>query len=144
MTIYVNVDSLNLGFPYFNFLGGYQWEKTPCMLLTVVCAVGLRLPGLTVISAWLIYPSPGILLLHSNHHHHQSKSFTSPKVIKFHNCDDNHHHPHFHHYHCLKSNCYLMQECLPRIIKLMWTLPITRCFRANLYSLPLTGVSLPW
>ena len=25
--IYVNVDSPNLGFPYFNFLGGYQWEK---------------------------------------------------------------------------------------------------------------------
>ena len=23
-TIYVNVDSPNLGFPYFNFLGGYQ------------------------------------------------------------------------------------------------------------------------
>ena len=28
--IYVNVDTPNLGFPYFNFLGGYQWEKTPC------------------------------------------------------------------------------------------------------------------
>ena len=28
--IYVNVDSPNLGFPYFNFLGGYQWKKTPC------------------------------------------------------------------------------------------------------------------
>ena len=28
--IYVNVDSPNLGFPYFNFLGGYQWrEKHP-------------------------------------------------------------------------------------------------------------------
>ena len=25
--IYVNVDSPNLGFPYFNFLGGYQWNK---------------------------------------------------------------------------------------------------------------------
>ena len=25
--IYVNVDSPNLGFPYFNFLGWYQWEK---------------------------------------------------------------------------------------------------------------------
>ena len=25
--IYVNVDSPNLGFPYFNFLGGYQWKK---------------------------------------------------------------------------------------------------------------------
>ena len=25
--IYVNVYSPNLGFPYFNFLGGYQWEK---------------------------------------------------------------------------------------------------------------------
>ena len=29
--IYVNVDSPNLGFPYFNFLGGYQLKKTPCM-----------------------------------------------------------------------------------------------------------------
>ena len=27
--IYVNVDSPNLGFPYF--LGGYLWKKTPCM-----------------------------------------------------------------------------------------------------------------
>ena len=25
--IYVNIDSPKLGFPYFNFLGGYQWEK---------------------------------------------------------------------------------------------------------------------
>ena len=25
--IYVDIDSPNLGFPYFNFLGGYQWEK---------------------------------------------------------------------------------------------------------------------
>ena len=25
--IYVNVDSPNLGFPYFNFLGGYKWEE---------------------------------------------------------------------------------------------------------------------
>ena len=27
--IYVNVDSPNLDFPYFNFLGGYQWKKSP-------------------------------------------------------------------------------------------------------------------
>ena len=27
--IYVNVDSPNLGFPYFNFLGGYQFKKHP-------------------------------------------------------------------------------------------------------------------
>ena len=27
--IYVNVDSPNLGFPYFNFLGGYQLKKHP-------------------------------------------------------------------------------------------------------------------
>ena len=26
-TIYVNVDSPNLGFPYFNFLGEAQWKK---------------------------------------------------------------------------------------------------------------------
>ena len=30
--IYVNVDSPNLGFTYFNFLGGYQLKKHPvCM-----------------------------------------------------------------------------------------------------------------
>ena len=29
--IYANVDSPNLGFPYFNFLGGYQLKKTPCI-----------------------------------------------------------------------------------------------------------------
>ena len=28
--IYISVDSPNLGFPYFNFLGGYQWKKSPC------------------------------------------------------------------------------------------------------------------
>ena len=31
-TIYVNVDSPNLGFPYFNFLGEAQYKKTPCIL----------------------------------------------------------------------------------------------------------------
>ena len=32
-TIYVNVDSPNLGFPYFNFLGGLPVKKkTPCIL----------------------------------------------------------------------------------------------------------------
>ena len=30
-TIYVNVDSRNLGFTYFNFLGGGQSKKTPCI-----------------------------------------------------------------------------------------------------------------
>ena len=29
--IYVNIDSPNLGFPYFDFLGGYQWKKSPCI-----------------------------------------------------------------------------------------------------------------
>ena len=29
-TIYVAVESPNLGFPYFNFLGGCQLKKTPC------------------------------------------------------------------------------------------------------------------
>ena len=29
-SIYVNAETPNLGFPYFNFLGGYQW-KTPCI-----------------------------------------------------------------------------------------------------------------
>ena len=28
--IYVAVDSPNLGFPCFNFLGGYQLKKIPC------------------------------------------------------------------------------------------------------------------
>ena len=27
--IYINVDSPNLGFPYFNFLGVTQWRKNP-------------------------------------------------------------------------------------------------------------------
>ena len=31
-TIYVNVDSPYLGFPHFNVLGGYQWEKLPCII----------------------------------------------------------------------------------------------------------------
>ena len=30
--MYVDVDSSNLGFPYFNFLGGYQWKKHPVNL----------------------------------------------------------------------------------------------------------------
>ena len=44
--IYVNVDTPNLGFPYFNFLGGYQLEKTPCMIRNLWCiSMGqLRLP----------------------------------------------------------------------------------------------------
>ena len=29
--IYVNVDSPNLGFPYFNFLEEAQWKKSPCI-----------------------------------------------------------------------------------------------------------------
>ena len=29
--IYVNVDSPNLGFPYFNFFGGTSKKKTPCI-----------------------------------------------------------------------------------------------------------------
>ena len=40
--IYVNVDSpirLNLGFPYFDFLGGYQWSKKHpvCMWVSFCC-----------------------------------------------------------------------------------------------------------
>ena len=34
-TIYVDVDSPNLGFSYLNFLGGRQSQKTPC--ITCVC-----------------------------------------------------------------------------------------------------------
>ena len=33
--IYVNVDSPNLGFPYFNFLGGYQLKKHPVFVLLI-------------------------------------------------------------------------------------------------------------
>ena len=33
-TIYVNVDSPNLGFPYFSFLGEAQCKKTPCSTAT--------------------------------------------------------------------------------------------------------------
>ena len=35
-TIYVNVDSPNLGFPYFNFLGEAQCKKTPCIWVCTV------------------------------------------------------------------------------------------------------------
>ena len=45
-TIYVNVDSPNLGFLYFNFLGGYQLKKTPCMLYF---AKGLLLPYIIIV-----------------------------------------------------------------------------------------------
>ena len=34
--IYVAVDSPKLGFPYFNFLGGYQLKKTPCIFRTIL------------------------------------------------------------------------------------------------------------
>ena len=34
--IYVNVDSPYLGFPYFNFLGGYQLKKTPCICICIL------------------------------------------------------------------------------------------------------------
>ena len=30
-TMYVNVDSPNIGFPYFNFVGEAQWKKSPCI-----------------------------------------------------------------------------------------------------------------
>ena len=40
--IYVNVDTPNLGFPYFNFLGGYQLKKHP-VSDTLVTGVGHRL-----------------------------------------------------------------------------------------------------
>ena len=34
-SIYVNVDSPNLGFTNFNFLGGYQLKKTPCIFISI-------------------------------------------------------------------------------------------------------------
>ena len=39
--IYVNVDSPNLGFPYFNFVGGYQLKKYPVFGLVQVGATCL-------------------------------------------------------------------------------------------------------
>ena len=50
--IYVNVDTPNLGFPYFNFLGGYQLKKTPCTyiklsLLDLIPQTNLKLCPLT-------------------------------------------------------------------------------------------------
>ena len=39
-TIYVNIDSPNLGFPYFNLLGGYQLQKTPCIFMKI-CNFGI-------------------------------------------------------------------------------------------------------
>ena len=43
--IYANVDSPNLGFPYFNFLGGYQLKRTPCSILEVHCFIPWHLMG---------------------------------------------------------------------------------------------------
>ena len=55
-TIYVNVDSPNLGFPYLNFLGEAQCKKTPCIcrcmpnILYLVVADFMRYNTLTSIS----------------------------------------------------------------------------------------------
>ena len=39
--IYVNVDSPNLGFPYFNFLRGTsEEEKTPCTMYNMIGGIG--------------------------------------------------------------------------------------------------------
>ena len=50
-TIYVNVDSPNLSFPYFNFLGGYQWKKNTLYVPTPYIAAeivkGFELSALT-------------------------------------------------------------------------------------------------
>ena len=35
-TTYVNVDSPNLGFPYFNFLGEARCKKKPCMIVSII------------------------------------------------------------------------------------------------------------
>ena len=34
-TIYVNVDSPNLAFPYFNFFGWYQLKESPCIIYKI-------------------------------------------------------------------------------------------------------------
>ena len=66
---YVNVDSPNLGFPYFNFLGGTS-EKTPCMLLVAVSPILLRgsfqlvqCTDRTQLSTWLLYRSDVLFFL---------------------------------------------------------------------------------
>ena len=44
MPIYVNVDTPNLGFPYLNFLGGYQLKKHPvCMCIKANCFRELKM-----------------------------------------------------------------------------------------------------
>ena len=41
--IYVDVDSPNLGSRYFNFLGGGQLKKTPCIILLSLFEVKLNI-----------------------------------------------------------------------------------------------------
>ena len=46
--IYVNVDSPNLGFTYFNFLGGGQLKKPPCIFQYTCLNVNMLCPCLCV------------------------------------------------------------------------------------------------
>ena len=100
--------------------------------------VGLRLPRHSVISAWLIYPSPCILLLHSiPHHHHRSETLTSPsniiieKTIIINVIFIN-----------VIVHNQIVISCLARIFKLPWTLLLHHgMLSCKLYSHQLTGGS---
>ena len=57
--IYVTVDSPNLGFPYFNFLGGYQLKKHPVSLFVKSdCEGYLVVVASTPTSARLLQSDP--------------------------------------------------------------------------------------
>ena len=64
-TIYVNVDSPNLGFTYFNFLGGGggQLKKSPCMLSAI--QIYFQQQNYIVSNTNFLYSSTNILFSHS-------------------------------------------------------------------------------
>ena len=39
MPIYVNIDTPNLGFPYFNFLWGYQLKNDPVIAIIIMISM---------------------------------------------------------------------------------------------------------
>ena len=58
-TIYVNVDSPNLGFPYFNFLGGYKWKNHPVSIISVVFVSLFR-------ASWVILSGVALIICCGN------------------------------------------------------------------------------
>ena len=58
-TIYVNVDSPNLGFPYFNFLGGYKWKNHPVSIISVVFVCLFR-------ASWVILSGVALIICCGN------------------------------------------------------------------------------